>query len=183
MYRRRLFVRASAAFAGAAAASSFVRESASEGLCEAAGKERGTDRGKDRGKTLSLVEQLTKVPPFDPHGSRYDMQTYGGRCLHFFSVIGDLSTLATTQTATTHTACSEQAEPPTQGSWASTSYLLWATCQSARSSRFISSSGLATSVVYACGHTPRSASNPRPWYTGRLLACVSPACPRALTRL
>ena len=97
MYRRRLFVRASAAFAGAAAASSFVRESASEGLCEAAGKERGTDRGKDRGKTLSLVEQLTKVPPFDPHGSRYDMQTYGGRCLHFFSVIGDLSTLATTQ--------------------------------------------------------------------------------------
>jgi len=46
---------------------------------------------------LSFVEQLTKVPPFDPHGSRYDMQTYGGRCLHFFSVIGDLSTLATTQ--------------------------------------------------------------------------------------
>ena len=95
MYRRRLFVRASAAFAGAAAASSFARESASEGLCEA-GKDRGTDRGKDRGKTLSFVEQLTNVPPFDPHGSRYDMQTYGGRCLHFFSVIGDLSTLATT---------------------------------------------------------------------------------------
>ena len=46
---------------------------------------------------MSFVEQLTKVPPFDPHGSRYDMQTYGGRCLHFFSVIGDLSTLATTQ--------------------------------------------------------------------------------------
>ena len=96
MYRRRLFVRASAAFAGAAAASSFARESASEGLCEA-GKDRGTDRGKDGGKTLSFVEQLTNVPPFDPHGSRYDMQTYGGRCLHFFSVIGDLSTLATTQ--------------------------------------------------------------------------------------
>ena len=96
MYRRRLFVRASAAFAGAAAASSFARESAREGLCEA-GKDRGTDRGKDGGKTLSFVEQLTNVPPFDPHGSRYDMQTYGGRCLHFFSVIGDLSTLATTQ--------------------------------------------------------------------------------------
>ena len=89
MHRFRLFGRASAAFAGAAAASSFARESASEGLRE--------DTGKDAGKAGSLVEQLTKVPPFDPHGSRYDMQTYGGRCLHFFSVIGDLSTLTTTQ--------------------------------------------------------------------------------------
>jgi hypothetical protein len=76
-------------FAGAAAASSFARESASEGLRK--------DTGKDAGKAASLVEQLSKVPPFDPHGSRYNMQTYGGRCLHFFSVIGDLSTLATTQ--------------------------------------------------------------------------------------
>ena len=89
MHRLRLFGRASTAFAGAAAASSFARESASEGLLE--------DAGKDAGKAVSLVEQLTKVPPFDPHGSRYDMQTYGGRCLHFFSVIGDLSTLTTTQ--------------------------------------------------------------------------------------
>ena len=89
MHRFRLFGRASAAFAGAAAASSFARESASEGLRE--------DTGKDAGKAGSLAEQLTKVPPFDPHGSRYDMQTYGGRCLHFFSVIGDLSTLTTTQ--------------------------------------------------------------------------------------
>ena len=89
MSRRRLLGRASAVFAGAAAASSFARESASEGLRK--------DTGKDAGKAASLVEQLSKVPPFDPHGSRYNMQTYGGRCLHFFSVIGDLSTLATTQ--------------------------------------------------------------------------------------
>ena len=85
MLRLRLVGRASAAFAGAAVASSLARESASEGLRE------------DACKTVSLLEQLTKVPPFDPHGSRYDMQTYGGRCLHFFSVIGDLSTLATSQ--------------------------------------------------------------------------------------
>ena len=89
MQKRRLLGRASAVFAGAAAASSFARESASEGLRK--------DTGKDAGKAASLVEQLSKVPPFDPHGSRYNMQTYGGRCLHFFSVIGDLSTLATTQ--------------------------------------------------------------------------------------
>lgn len=73
------------AFAGAAAASSFAKESASEGLRE------------DTGKAVSLLEQLTQVPPYDPHAFQYDMQTYGGRCLHFFSVIGDLSTLTTTQ--------------------------------------------------------------------------------------
>ena len=82
---RSLARRASVAFAGAAAASSFAKESASEGLRE------------DTGKAVSLLEQLTQVPPYDPHAFQYDMQTYGGRCLHFFSVIGDLSTLTTTQ--------------------------------------------------------------------------------------
>ena len=56
----------------------------------------------DAGQPLSLYQQLTNVPPFDPHGSRFDMSTYGGRVLHFFSVIGDLTTLATTQAQIDH---------------------------------------------------------------------------------
>ena len=36
------------------------------------------------------------MPPFDPHASQYELDTYGGRVLHFFGTIGDLRTLATT---------------------------------------------------------------------------------------
>ena len=44
----------------------------------------------------SFWHQATTVPPFDLHASRYDMSTYGGRLLHFFDLIGDLTTLTTT---------------------------------------------------------------------------------------
>lgn len=36
------------------------------------------------------------MPPFDAHADQYELDTYGGRVLHFFGTIGDLRTLATT---------------------------------------------------------------------------------------
>lgn len=56
-----------------------------------------TDRAEGESRhRRSLHQQLTEVPPFDPHASQYEMDTYGGRVLHFFGTIGDLRTLTTT---------------------------------------------------------------------------------------
>lgn len=71
----------------AAAACAGLAATAARARCEA---------GKAHKQQRSLREQLAEVPPFEAHGSRFDMSTYGGRVLHFFGVIGDLTTLATT---------------------------------------------------------------------------------------
>ena len=47
--------------------------------------------------STSIVQQILNPPPFTLHGERFDVSTYAGRACHFVNVLGDITTLVTTQ--------------------------------------------------------------------------------------